>query len=79
MKEEHDVALERHEKEMAEMRRKEAFAKTSVINEFKSSDMYKEAVEGSSCTSFFVVKATLIKWYFFISVLFYGNVFIILE
>ncbi|GFS30442.1 hypothetical protein Acr_00g0011920 [Actinidia rufa] len=44
-KEAHDVDMEKHEKEMAEMKRKEALTKSSIIYEFKSSDKYKEAVE----------------------------------
>ena len=52
MKEEYDVALERHENEMAEMSRKKDFSKTSTIDEFKSSDEYKEAVEGMASLNF---------------------------
>ena len=38
--------MERHQKEMVEIRRKEALVKSSAINEFKSLDECKEAVEG---------------------------------
>ncbi|GFZ14743.1 hypothetical protein Acr_24g0009330 [Actinidia rufa] len=52
MKEEHDTALERHKKEIAKLKGKEALTKMSTIEEFKSSDDFKEAVEKSS---FFVL------------------------
>ncbi|GFS42955.1 hypothetical protein Acr_00g0082790 [Actinidia rufa] len=51
-KEEYYVSMERHEKEMAEMRRKEALSKTLVIDEFKSLDEYKEVVEGAASSYF---------------------------
>ena len=45
LKKECDADLKRHEKEMAELREKEALAKTLAIEEFKSLDNYKEAIE----------------------------------
>ena len=45
LKEDCDAALERHKKEVAKMKRKEALAKTSTIKEFKFSNDYKEAME----------------------------------
>ena len=51
-KEEHDVAMEKHEKEMAEMRRRETLAKTSAIDEFKASEEYKEALEWAASSYF---------------------------
>ena len=42
MKEDRAAALERHEKEMVELREKEAIAKTSTIEEYKS---FGEVVE----------------------------------
>ncbi|GFS41434.1 hypothetical protein Acr_00g0074290 [Actinidia rufa] len=41
-----------HEKEITEMRRIEALAKTSSIHEFKASDEYKEAMEGAASSYF---------------------------
>ncbi|GFZ01026.1 hypothetical protein Acr_14g0006610 [Actinidia rufa] len=52
LKEEHDVSLKRHEKDMAEIRRKDALAKTSVIDEFKSLDEYMKVVEGAASSYF---------------------------
>ncbi|GFY97721.1 hypothetical protein Acr_12g0002620 [Actinidia rufa] len=46
------AALERHKKEMAKLKRKEALAKTSMIEEFKSLYDFKEAVEGAASTYF---------------------------
>ncbi|GFS32605.1 hypothetical protein Acr_00g0023450 [Actinidia rufa] len=40
-KEEYNVTIEKHEKEIAEMRTREALATTSTIDEFKASDEYK--------------------------------------
>ena len=37
--------MEKHEKKMAEMRRREVLAKKLVVDEFKASEKYKEAVE----------------------------------
>ncbi|GFS44401.1 hypothetical protein Acr_00g0090120 [Actinidia rufa] len=42
MKKEHDVALERHPKGVAKLKRKEAFSKTSTIEEFKSLDNHRK-------------------------------------
>ncbi|GFY91662.1 hypothetical protein Acr_08g0000580 [Actinidia rufa] len=55
MKEEHVAALERHEKEMAEMREKEALIKryyASAVEEFKSSDDFKETMEKAASLYF---------------------------
>ncbi|GFZ05248.1 hypothetical protein Acr_17g0008200 [Actinidia rufa] len=41
MKEDHDVALERLEKEMAKLRENEALAKMSAVEEYKSSDDFR--------------------------------------
>ena len=41
MKEEHVAALDRHEKEMVELREKEALAKTLAVEEFKSLENYR--------------------------------------
>ena len=44
--------MENHEKEMAKMRRKNVLSKTSAINEFKSLNEYKEAMEGAISSQF---------------------------
>ncbi|GFZ08190.1 hypothetical protein Acr_19g0011270 [Actinidia rufa] len=51
IKEEHDAALERHEKEVAELKRKDAFFKESAIEGF-SSNNYMEIVEKAASTYF---------------------------
>ncbi|GFS46165.1 hypothetical protein Acr_00g0100540 [Actinidia rufa] len=51
-KEEHDIAMKKHEKKMAKMRRREAFTKTSAIDEFKALDDYKEVVEEAASSYF---------------------------
>ncbi|GFZ10051.1 hypothetical protein Acr_21g0006500 [Actinidia rufa] len=51
-KEEYGVAMEKHEKEMAEMRRRELIAKKLVVDEFKASKEYKEAAEGAASSYF---------------------------
>ncbi|GFS38695.1 hypothetical protein Acr_00g0058930 [Actinidia rufa] len=51
MKEEHNTALERYMKEIVELKGKEAFSKTSVIEEFKSSDDFKKAMEKATFSS----------------------------
>ena len=45
MKEDHDATLERHEKEMAELKEKKTLAKTSAIEEYKSSNDFKKSME----------------------------------
>ncbi|GFS33944.1 hypothetical protein Acr_00g0031400 [Actinidia rufa] len=57
---ERDADLERHEKEMAELREKEALAKTSTIEEFKSLYDYKDAVE-KIASSYFSERFDLCK------------------
>ena len=52
MKEEHDDTLERHGKEITELKGKEALIKTSTIEEFKSSDNFKEVVEKAASSYF---------------------------
>ena len=52
LKKEHDADLERHEKEMVELRKKEVLSKTLAIEEFKSSNDYKEAVEKATSSYF---------------------------
>ena len=44
--------MEKHKKEMGEMRKREVIAKKSAIDEFKASDEYKEAVEGAAFSYF---------------------------
>ena len=44
--------MEKHEKEMVEMRRKEALVNTSSVDEFKAFDEYKKAVEGATSSYF---------------------------
>ncbi|GFZ05323.1 hypothetical protein Acr_17g0008950 [Actinidia rufa] len=44
--------MEKHEKEIIEMRRREALTKMSAIDEFKALDEYKEAVEGAASSYF---------------------------
>ena len=51
-KEEHDIAMKKHEKKMAKMRRREVLTKTSAIDEFKALDDYKEVVEGVVSSNF---------------------------
>ncbi|GFZ06700.1 hypothetical protein Acr_18g0008700 [Actinidia rufa] len=56
MKEDHDVALERLEKEMAELREKEVLAKKSPVEEYKSSNDFQEAIEKAASTYFDLCK-----------------------
>ncbi|GFZ04407.1 hypothetical protein Acr_16g0010310 [Actinidia rufa] len=51
-KEEYDVAIEKHEKEMAEIRKREVIAKMLAVDKFKASDEYKEIVEGAASSHF---------------------------
>ena len=51
-KDEYDVSMEKHEKEMAKIRRREALTRTSAIDEFKVSDEHKEAVERANSLYF---------------------------
>ncbi|GFS30825.1 hypothetical protein Acr_00g0014370 [Actinidia rufa] len=60
MKEDHAAALKRLEKEMAKLRDKEALAKTLAVEEYKSFDDFKEAVEKATSTEINAM-ATLIR------------------
>ena len=52
MKEECDADLERHPKEVDELKDNEALAKDSAVEEFKSSDDFQEAMEKEASTYF---------------------------
>ena len=52
LKEGYEVTMEKHEKEMAKMRKREVLDKKSAVDEFKASKEYKDAIEGVASSYF---------------------------
>ena len=52
MKDDHAFALERLEKEIADLKEKESLARESTVEEYKSPDNFQEALEQASSKYF---------------------------